>query len=299
MIISTDNSAIRNEVGDLAAMRLIKDAGFDGIDYSFYGMRPDNDILALPDGERAELAGRIRDEADRIGIRFPQCHAELKYALGTIGTDESDRAFLRVVRSIEYSSRIGCPQIVIHTMRCPLDMDDETADALNIEFMRRFIPYAEKYGVLIGVENLFKHDKPNKVFYGRQHTAERMNRFVDALGSDLFRVCLDIGHAAICGSDPAEFILGMSPDRLTMLHVQDTELKADRHWLPFLGSHDWDGITGALARIGYDGPFNLEVLHFYDRFPKELFPYALKLADEVSRRLAGEIETKKNKLLKE
>ena len=293
MIISTDNSVIRAAVGDAESIRLIAEAGFDGIDYSFYGMGPVYDILAKSDGERELIAAEIKDCARRQGIVFPQCHAELKYAYGTIGSDESDPVFQRVVRSMEYSARIGCPQIVIHTARCPLDMPDEEADAINRDFLRLFLPYAEKFGLYIGVENLFKHDKPNARFIGRQHTAEWMNRFVDSLGSDLFRVCLDVGHAAVCGSDPAVFAEGMSPERMTMLHVQDTDFKGDRHWLPFLGKHDWDAFTTALAKIGYKGPMNLEVLHFYDRFTPDLWPEALALAAAAARKLAAEVDRKK------
>lgn len=293
MKISTDNSAIRQRVGDIEAMRLIKKAGFDGIDYSFYDCAGEYDILAWDDASRAEMAEKILDCAKIEGLEFPQCHAELKYTYGTIEADENHPMYQRILRSMEYASRIGAKKIVIHDMKCPIDMDDETADRYNLEFMRSFVPYAEKYGLIIGMENLFKHDKPNKKFYGRHHTAEWMNRFVDTLGSDLFEVCVDIGHAEICGTPAYELIGGLSSSRLTMLHVQDTDLKGDRHWLPFMGSHDWDKITDSLAKIGFTGTMNLEVLHYHDMFPTELLPTALKLSAEAARTLASLVERKK------
>lgn len=160
--------------------------------------------------------------------------------------------------------------------------------------MLSFLPYAEKFNVDIGVENLFTKDKKTDKYMGIRSDPAEMNAFVDSLGSPRFKVCFDIGHAAITGVTPEYFIKGMTQERLTMLHVQDTDFKGDRHWLPFLGSHDWNAITDSLAEIGFNGTMNLEVLHFYDRFPKELMPTALKLAAEVARRLADEVENKKD-----
>gem|GEM_PF-4954589 len=38
---------------------------------------------------------------------------------------------------------------------------------------------------------------------------------------------------------------------------------------------------------------NLEVLHFYDRFPPELFGSALKLAADTARYLASRVDEKR------
>ena len=48
MRISTDNGPIRNMFGDVKAVEMIAAAGFDGIDYTFYDISKENDILALP-----------------------------------------------------------------------------------------------------------------------------------------------------------------------------------------------------------------------------------------------------------
>ena len=49
MIITTDNSVMRYAFGDKESIRMCKEAGFDGIDYSLFKMQPENDILNLPD----------------------------------------------------------------------------------------------------------------------------------------------------------------------------------------------------------------------------------------------------------
>ena len=81
-----------------------------------------------------------------------------------------------------------------------------------------------------------------------------------------------------------------------MLHVHDTDYMSDSHTIPYLGKHDWDKITDALAEIDYQGYMNLEVLGFYRRFPQTMVPAALKMAAEAARHLADMVEEKKRKM---
>ncbi|MCQ2428668.1 MAG: sugar phosphate isomerase/epimerase [Clostridia bacterium] len=292
MKVSTDNSVIINRVGHEAAMNMIREAGFDGIDYTFYDIHEEHNMLHLPDSERRYRAKELGLRARSIGLSLPQSHAELKYKYGIIADRAQDPVYDDIIKSLECSSLMGIPQVVVHTVRCPNSWAEDDIVAYNLDFMKGFIPYAEKYGVIIGVENLFARQKDG-TFRGRQNTAESMNAFVDALGNDCFRVCCDLGHAAITGTDPEDFIAGMNPDRLTMLHVQDTDYKDDRHWLPLLGTQHWDKITDALAAIDFSGYMNLEVLHYYEKFPTELLPEALKLAADTAKHLAKTVEDKK------
>ena len=298
MIISTDNSVMRYAFGDKESIRMCKEAGFDGIDYSLFKMKPDNDILNLPDGERQALAYELRNYAEKIGITFPQAHSdfELKY-----GEGKDHIHYHNLLRSLEFASWMGIPQIVVHTVKNGIP-EDEDFDVLayNRPFFSELITIADKLNIKIGMENLFRK-KPNGNFnyVGVLGTAEEMNEYRDSFNTDVFVTCVDIGHAAIVGVDPAEFIRGMSKDKLTMLHVQDTDFKSDKHWLPFMGKHDWDSITSALAEIGYEGNMNLEVLHYYDRFmDHDLMQSSLCHAAKVARYLADQVEAKKVALAK-
>lgn len=295
MKISTDNSVIRYAFGDEKTIDLLSDAGFDGIDYSLFGMRPENDLFVGTDDDRRSRALRLREHLEKAGLSVPQAHAEFSFKYGCEISLECEN-YDRVIKGMEFASLLGCPQIVIHTVKTPRNTEGVDDVAFNREYMLSFLPYAEKFGIDIGVENLFTKDKKTDRYMGIRSTPAEMNAFVDSLGSARYKVCCDIGHAAITGVDPAYFIKGMSADRLTMLHVQDTDYKGDRHWLPYMGSHEWDTITSALAAIGYDGTMNLEVLHFYDKFPPEMAPTVLSLAAQVARRLANEVEAKKAEL---
>jgi len=293
MKISTDNGPIRNMFGDVKAVELIAAAGFDGIDYTFYDIPKDQNILMLPIEEMRSLAHEVRDCADRCGIAIKQAHAP--FGFKHTDTFESE-SFEEVVRSFEFAHILGCKEIVVHTVKFPLE--DFTADVwgFNRAFMLALLPYAEKFDLTIGVENLFIRDKKRARYVGHHGTPEEVNAFIDSLGSPRFRACCDLGHCALTGREPEDYIRGMTKDRLTMLHVQDTDYMSDTHTIPYLGKHDWDKITDALAEIDYQGYMNLEVLGFYRKFPENMVPAALKMAAEAARYLADMVEEKKRKL---
>lgn len=291
MKISTDNGTVRNALGDLTALRLIAEAGFDGIDYTFYETAPRFDVLKLPRDERRAMADRLCEAAAKYGIAFPQAHAPYAYQYGE---DEQGEHYQEVLRSLEFASWLGCRQIVIHTLKFPrAEKSEQQSNDINRAFLRGFLETAEKVDIDIGVENLFQHDFKRHCFIGQHGTPRQMNDFVDSLGSPRFKVCCDLGHAAITGTEPEEFIAGMTADRMTMLHVHDTNYLEDSHTIPYLGKQNWDAITSALAAIDYQGYMNLEALHFYECFPVDMLPHALRLAADVARGLAEKVEQKR------
>ena len=293
MRISTDNGPIRNMFGDVKAVEMIAAAGFDGIDYTFYDISKENDILALPIEEMRALAHEVKAAADRCGIAIPVAHAPFGFKY----TDTKDSyAFEEVVRSFEFAHILGVKKIVVHTIKFPYE--DYKADvwAFNRQFMLDLLPYAEKFDLMIGIENLFIRDKKRARYVGHNGTPEEVNAFIDSLGSDRFCACCDLGHCALTGREPEEYIRGMSGERLTMLHVQDTDYMSDTHTIPYLGKHNWDEITSALAEIDYKGYMNLEVLGFYRKFPASMVPDALKMAAQAARHLADMVDEKKQKM---
>lgn len=284
MRISTDNGPIRNRFGDLKAVEMIAQAGFDGIDYTFYEIDPHHDILALPGVQRRKLAAQVRICAQDYGMDFPQAHAPVEYRY----TEPlSAKSYQDIIRSMEFTAELGCKQIVIHSLKFSQEVKD--ADARNRDYLRSFLPYAREFDLSIGVENLFIIDDGNGQCRGLYATAQEMNSFVDSLEDQHFKVCCDLGHAAVCGVEPQDFIRAMHPQRMTMLHVHDTDYQNDLHTLPYLGRQNWSAITQALAEIGYSGSMNMELCGFYPCFPQALFPEALHMAACTARKLAQDI----------
>ena len=76
--------------------------------------------------------------------------------------------------------------------------------------------------------------------------------------SDMFKVCLDTGHANFCGEKPADAVRLVGKEYLGSLHVHDNNGKADEHKTPGNGTIDWEDFSDALAEIGFEGCVNFE-----------------------------------------
>ena len=78
------------------------------------------------------------------------------------------------------------------------------------------------------------------------------------------------------------------------LHLQDNRGSKDDHLLPGMGVLPWDSILEALAEIGYDGDFTLEVGGYCKLFDEEELPAALALAATKSRKYMKKLEQYRN-----
>ncbi|MBQ4321555.1 MAG: sugar phosphate isomerase/epimerase [Oscillospiraceae bacterium] len=284
MILSMENCVLRNRFGDVAGLKMIRNAGFDGVDYSFYWM--DGDSSVLGDGYR-EYAEKIRRELNELGLVCHQAHAPFDLRYGE-ALDESEPHYRDIVRSLEAASILGAKHIVVHSLAVPEGVDPE---AYNIGFYKTLEPYCAKFGIQIAVENLFEEkDSATGFFKGRLASPEALCRVVNALGSEHFVACVDVGHSAITGTAPENFIHGMEPGLLKCLHIQDTDFTDDIHTLPYLGKLNWDAILAALKAYGYDGEMNFEVFGFQIPLPKEALPAALSFAAAVGRQMISALE---------
>ena len=283
MKLSMETYVLREHFGDEAAIRMIKDAGFDAYDYSMYWASEPHEMLGDDYIERARL---LRQYSDGLGISCNQTHAPFEVH----AEDEfsvSNRKYLRLVRSLEISSILGAKNVIVHAVKVS-GQTGESFDELNTRFYRSLLPYAEKFGVNISVENLFdwQNDRALPILSDpKEHQA-----FIKSLGSDRFNACLDIGHSAITGYRPEEAISEMSPDILATLHVHDNNYKYDEHLMPFSGDFDWGKIASALKHIGYRGELTFEIFGYLGRLSDQLLPDAVNYAARVGRDIISKIE---------
>ncbi len=78
------------------------------------------------------------------------------------------------------------------------------------------------------------------------------------MGSPLLGICFDTSHAHVEGLDfPAT--VRLAAPRLWALHISDNDGLRDLHLHPFHGTVDWPPFLSALRKIGFGGPFNLEI----------------------------------------
>jgi sugar phosphate isomerase/epimerase len=283
MKISVEIYTLAQRFGDERAIELIKEAGFDAVDLSYYYARDIEEITG--DGYLRHVE-KMRAYLDKYGLVANQAHAPFKFKYG-MQMDESEPDYRSIVRSIASAGMIGAKNIIVHSIIVP---EGVSIEDYNVEYYSSLIPYCEKYGICVAIENLFAPAAEPNTYTGRFGSPEDLNRVVERINSPYIVACVDVGHASLTGYKPEEFIAGMNPDILAALHIQDTDYLSDRHMLPYTQTFDWTAIMTALKEKGYRGDLTLEIIKYLGKFPDELLPDALLLAGKVANHLRAIFE---------
>lgn len=285
MRLSVETYDLVQKFGYEKTFKLLKNAGFGVVDYSLYW---DSEGWLMQD-DYLEKAIAIRKSLDENGLICSQTHAPFHSAAGNKkkgiaygeAFDESNPEYLETVRALEVSAILGAEHSVVHTLNTPLDVD---LMVYNLPFFQSLLPYAEKFGIKIAIENLFRFNAEKK-YVPRIGTAEEMNALLAALDSPWFVLLVDTGHANLVGIPPQDLIRGLTPGALHGLHIQDTDKTSDRHQLPFMGKICWDEVMKALKDTGYKGDLTFEINKILDPIPAELAEAALAYAVAVGNHL--------------
>ena len=289
MKLSITNAGLAARVGYKESLKLIKDAGFDAVDYDLSARAEDHQ---LGDGY-IEAAKEMRTYMDGIGLECAQTHGPFPVMYNK-PFDETYSQFVKILRAIEFTAILGAPIIVIHSIEMPKEYFGETFD-YNYNFYKRLEPYAKEFGVKIAIENLYIEDEKRHHYHapGRFSTPDIMDKFLGALDSDVFCVCLDTGHAALCGLEPWMFVDNLEhKEAIAAIHVHDVDYASDTHTIPYNISRsikgiDWEKTMHSLYEAGYAGYLNFETNAFHLCFPDELIPHALAFAAKVGKHLVS------------
>ncbi|MEA4964398.1 MAG: sugar phosphate isomerase/epimerase [Oscillospiraceae bacterium] len=289
MNLGIDTLTLRKRLGgNEAALRLLAAAGFDCADLTLDDMTEEHCVWNR-DSYR-EAAAALRALADGLGLRFHQAHAPWTFDW-TRDLWAREDAFQKTVRAIEIASIVGAKNIVVHVIqRGDYAAGYQREDFLtNLDWYRSLQPHAQRFGVRIGVENLHRTGTDGVRSPNVLSDPAQMTHMLDELGGENFVGCVDVGHAYLLGIDPAEMLRSLGR-RVGMLHIQDTVRGEDCHMLPYFCGLDWDSVLRALAEIRYDGVFSLELPGFFEHFPAETLPDAVRLAEKTGRYLADRLE---------
>lgn len=175
---------------------------------------------------------------------------------------------------------LECPAIVIHPWTGP-DLHKDEEREINLNIYRRLIPAAKKYGVMVCLENMFKHDHLHG-YEGACSDATEACWYIDTLnaeaGEELFGFCLDTGHLYLTARNLYQFITKLGK-RLTLLHIHENNGFGDSHVLPYTQMDqtgkrpitDWEKFIKGLAEIGYEGALSFETFRVNSIWPKEIW----------------------------
>lgn len=271
-------------------MVLAKEAGFEGIELA----------LSL-DGELSmksteEDIIKIKELANRIGIEISGLATGLfwQYSLTSDREDIREKAKAVVRKELDIGALLGVSCVLV----CPglvgvdFNPDEVVPDAKTIEFyagsevidydvayeraidaFKELAPYAEKKGVIMGVENIW-----NKFLL----SPLEMRSFIDKIGSPFVQVYLDIGNMVLFGY-PQHWIKILG-NRIKALHLKDFRRGTARleGFVELLtGDVQWDKVLEALNAIGYNGWASAEMCPPYKLYPDQNIYNASSAMDRI------------------
>lgn len=275
------------------AMRLVRDAGFDALDFplSVYSRTP-NDPLLREDWRA--WCRHVRDVSEKLGLPITQAHAPwYQYIPNDFSHEAPWDIFFRV---FEACAVLGCHRLVFHPVRQKNRVDSvgmrERIHEWNVRWFSELLPTARAYGVTLNLENTF--DSHRTQLSGDPPypytTAEDMLRLLRDLNDPLVRLCLDTGHANIAGQDIAAMVRAFGA-HLETVHLNDnygqiSPIYADLHLFPGYGRIDWSEFFSALRDVDFRGVLNIEPIAELPRMPSEVRLIQLRAAAQTLRALA-------------
>lgn len=282
MKIVNQTEMISKRLGDEAAVRIICDSGFDGIDYSMFMMENDDCILNTT-GYKAHVKNLL-EIAQFYGVTFEQAHAPFPSAKD--GNEEYNvKIFEKLKRALEVAGILDAKICVVH----PVQFKENQFEK-NMELYHKLEPYAADYGVKIALENMWGWDNElGRAVPNVCSVADEFNYYVDSLNTKNFTACLDLGHCGLVGDSAGNMIRQMG-SRLGCLHIHDNDNIHDSHTLPYILDMDWDDILRALGEIDYQGNFTYEADNFMRDFPDDLLPACERFMHDVGRSMMRKID---------
>lgn len=234
------------------AARLMKEDGYEAIDYS--ELCNVEGPLYTEDEEKIKTL--LTEEAKILadaGLAISQIHGPWRYPPED-GTEKARAEWLSLMeRSARMATYLGTPYMVVHPlMPFGADSPENPAEVwkINTEHYAALCDYAKSFGITICLENMpFVHFPMSRV--------SEIIDFVDSVGKENFKICLDTGHAHICGTELGEAVR-MLGSRLAVFHIHDNNGTKDQHLMPGLGSADFSDMGKALREIGFAGILSSE-----------------------------------------
>ena len=282
MKLSSNLHKFHAALGLKKTIDVLSAAGFEGIDFNA-------DIEEYhTDAHGPEFYKEIRAYAADKGIGFYQTHAPFRTNFPE--QERTEQRFREIVKSMEHSVLLGAEMTVVHPYSHYENWENTSRDAVmesNFAFYKRLLPYAENLGLKIAIENIHGYITA---------TAEDLIELVDSLGSDLFTVCFDVGHANIAKENPGEMIRKLG-SRLGCTHIHDNDGINDLHTIPYYyNTIDWEDVMKALADAGYKGNLNYEAARFVRNVPTDFLQTGADYMAAVGKRLISRFEHYKNTL---
>jgi sugar phosphate isomerase/epimerase len=239
-------------VRELPIEDAIKAVNRVGLKYVSIKNVPNHVDLSHTTEERKQRAQMFRD----AGI--------VPLSVGNVGM-KNDEADMR--RAFEYVRDVGVPTMVCSPTRDAGDLD---------KWVKTLDPLVKEFNIKLAIHNHGPEDKNFPSPYDVMKTVEKYDKRIG--------LCIDVGHTARAGVDPAESILKCS-ERLYDVHLKDISALGNRN-TPIesgRGILNSKSILAALLKIKYQGLVGFE----YEKDAKDPVPGLAESVGYVKGLLAG------------
>ena len=232
---------------------LAKKYGYDGVEVGLGSTGP-----LRYDSTDEELAA-YKAAAEKYGLSFYSlvCDDCWQYPLTADDPDLRKKGEEMIIRQLEIASKLGCDTILaLPGMVQGLDpagpvVPYDVCYDRALAAVKRLAVYAEKYGVFLGLENVW-----NKFLL----SPLEMRDFIDKVGSPWVKAYFDVGNVIVNGY--AQQWISILGNRIAKVHFKDYVRAvgtADGFVDILQGDVDYPAVMAALREIGYDDWVTAEV----------------------------------------
>ncbi len=245
----------------LEYFQILARAGWQAIDIN---ETEDFSLFCQPTDVQLNFLKREINNILQAGLVIGQCHAPMVGSYAGVDDSELDAKINCIEQAVFTASKLNIPFTVVHPLVYSWSAPDPNQDKTwekNIKYLSRICSQAEN--TIVCLENMPRE-------FGFIRTAKQQRQMLVDVGNNLC-ACFDTGHAASTQQTASSFFNTLG-DKIKVLHVHDSLPGIDKHYLPYLGSFDWNDFKQALNNSNYKGTLNSES-SFSSKLPKENLEY--------------------------
>jgi len=217
--------------------RIIRDAGFDGVELNRPDAIPLDEVLRARDATGLEIADII-------------CTTHWGKPLSAADPAAREQGFNGLKLALSEAGELGCPHVLLVPGVVKKDVTYDDCWNRSVEQIKRAVPFAEQAKTKIAIENVW-----NQFIMSPLEAV----RFLDEIGSPSVGWHFDIGNVVTYGW-PEQWVRILGP-RILNLHLKEYSRKQRDTAGPYagfkveLGEGDvgWPDVMKALDEIGYAG----------------------------------------------
>ena len=244
---------------------LAKDAGFEGVEVA---LAMDGEVN-LKSTEKDLL--KVKADAENAGIELYSVASGLYWDFWLTSDDKAEREKAKdIVRTqLNAAATLGANTILVVPGSVNADFVSETkvvdyksAYERSLEAFTELREDAEKYGVSIGIENVW-----NKFLTSPME----MRGFIDAIGSDYVGSYFDVGNVLFNGYP--EHWIKILADKIKKVHFKDYRKAAGglHGFVDLLaGDVNYPAVMDAFKAVGYDDWVTAEMIPNYKYFTEAI-----------------------------